>query len=76
MGLPGSGDKYLLSQESGCNVLEIVDGSRLKARAMVDAAVKVQAHISYHISQVKDSHMFTQSTVFRSFLDLVIVLVD
>lgn len=42
VGLPGSGNKYLLSQESGCNVLEIVDGSKLKARAMVDTAIKVR----------------------------------
>ncbi|KAK4769563.1 hypothetical protein SAY86_027713 [Trapa natans] len=47
IGLPGSGDRYLLSQESGCNVLEIVDGSMLKAHAMVNAAVKA-------ISSLKD----------------------
>ncbi|XP_031402656.1 protein ALWAYS EARLY 2-like isoform X1 [Punica granatum] len=40
IGLSGSVDKYLLSQESGCNVPEIVDGSRLKAQAMVDTAIK------------------------------------
>jgi hypothetical protein len=40
-GLTGCFDNSFISQESGSSVVDIVNGSRLKAHTMVDAAIQV-----------------------------------
>ncbi|KAK4748829.1 hypothetical protein SAY87_015415 [Trapa incisa] len=73
IGLPGYGERYSLSQESGCNVLEIVDGSRLKAHAMVDVAVKAISSlkegddaflkISEAFNSINDQHLISDPRI-------------